>query len=161
MAIYMETTKIDPAKTLGEIQGLLAKAGVQKIQTQFDGGELCGLLFSIPFGGKELWYKLPARTDNISNYLQAKRGLEKYEKRKDDPVVKERLEDWKRQDKEQAKRIGWRQILRWLQAQLALMEVGMVDMKEVFLPYCLWNDNKTLYEVFEKDGPKLLEQIEA
>lgn len=106
MAIHMETTKIDPAKTLGEIQSLLARAGVQKIETQFDDGELCGLLFSIPFGGKELWYKLPARTDNIFNYLQAKRGLEKYKERMDDPAVKERLQGWERQDKEQAKHEG-------------------------------------------------------
>ncbi len=160
MAIYMENTKIDPAKTIGEIQGLLAKAGVKRIETEYAEGELCGLLFSIPFGGKELWYKLPARTDNIFKYRQAKRGLEKYEKRKKDPAVKERLEGWERQDKEQAKRIGWRQILRWLQAQFALMEVGMVDIKEIFLPYCLWEGKKTLYEVFEKDGPKLLEETQ-
>lgn len=159
MSIYMETTKIDPAKTIGEIQGLLAKAGVQKIETQFEGGELCGLLFSISFGNKELWYKLPARTDNISNYLQARRGLEKYKERMDDPAVKERLGSWERQDKEQAKRIGWRQILRWLQAQFALMEVGMVDIKEVFLPYCLWEGKKTLYEIFESDEIKLLEEL--
>jgi hypothetical protein len=38
---------------------------------------------------------------------------------------------------QQAERIAWRQILRWLQAQLALIETGMVDAPEVFFPYAL------------------------
>lgn len=88
--------------------------------------------------------------------MQTARNLAKYEGRKNDPGLRERLEKWECQDKEQANRIGWRQILRWLQAQFALMEVGMVDIKEIFLPYC-WNKKQTFYELFEKEGLKLLE----
>lgn len=61
-------------------------------------------------------------------------------------------------DTAQAKRIGWRLIFRWLQAQLALIqEAKMVDIKEVFLPYH-WNGEQTYYELFlEEEGIKLLE----
>ena len=47
---------------------------------------------------------------------------------------------------EQARRVAWRQILRWVQAQMALIEVGMVDIKEVFMPYIMVSQEQTLYD---------------
>lgn len=38
-------------------------------------------------------------------------------------------------DPAQAKRTAWRQILRWIDAQLALIEVGQASAFEVFMPY--------------------------
>ena len=48
-----------------------------------------------------------------------------------------------------AKRVAWRQILRWVQAQLAMIDTGMVKSEEVFLPYAMVNASdgqKTMYE---------------
>jgi hypothetical protein len=42
-----------------------------------------------------------------------------------------------------ARRVAWRQVLAWVKAQFALIECGMVDRVEVFLPYAI---------VREKDG---------
>jgi hypothetical protein len=36
---------------------------------------------------------------------------------------------------EQAYRVAWRNILDWVQAQMALLEIGMAKIEEVFLPY--------------------------
>ena len=36
---------------------------------------------------------------------------------------------------DQAYRVAWRNILDWVQAQMALLEIGMAKMEEVFLPY--------------------------
>lgn len=58
----------------------------------------------------------------------------------------------------QAKRIAWRQILRWVEAQLALVETDMVKMQEVFMPYIQVNiKGQTLYEKLEESKFKMLE----
>ena len=49
----------------------------------------------------------------------------------------------------QAERVGWRQLLRWVQAQLAMIEVGMAQRAEVFMPYIQQADGRTFFEYFE------------
>ena len=44
---------------------------------------------------------------------------------------------------------GLRQLLRWTQIQMAMIEVGMVKPAEVFLPYAVGADGRTFYEYFE------------
>ena len=39
--------------------------------------------------------------------------------------------------KEQARRVAWRILKDWIEAQIALLESGMVEMEEIFLPYML------------------------
>jgi hypothetical protein len=48
--------------------------------------------------------------------------------------------------REQAVKIAWRIIKDWVRAQMAILETEMVRMEQVFLPYMMVNDNKTLYE---------------
>lgn len=149
MAIHMENTQITPEKTIGEIQKVLSKGGAKKVITEYEDGEPCGLMFSVMAGDKELVYKLPVRTKWLFKYLQAKRTYPG---------------DKKEKDLAQAKRIGWRLILRWLQAQLAFaQEAKMVDIKEVFLSYGWDYESKmTVYEQFaKKEGIPLLEYVEA
>jgi hypothetical protein len=45
---------------------------------------------------------------------------------------------------------------RWVQEQLALIETRMVKTEQVFLPYALMRDNKTLYEHVESNPRFLL-----
>jgi hypothetical protein len=51
--------------------------------------------------------------------------------------------------REQAERVAWRQLLRWVQAQLAMIDVGMVKTHEVFMPYIQHPDGRTFFEYFE------------
>lgn len=49
-------------------------------------------------------------------------------------------------------------ILRWVEAQLALVDTGMVRTEQVFLAYMQTGINETLYDRFEKaDFKPLLE----
>ena len=50
----------------------------------------------------------------------------------------------------QPERVAWRIIKEWVEAQLALIQIGLVTIDEVMLPYML-TGNKTVYESF-KDG---------
>lgn len=58
-------------------------------------------------------------------------------------------------DMERARRIAWRQTLRWIQAQLAMVSVGMVKTEQVFMPYWVNNQGQTLYESIAGAGFKV------
>ncbi len=53
---------------------------------------------------------------------------------------------------EQAYRVAWRNILDWVQAQMALLEIDMAKMEEVFLPYMQDTQGVTLFERMEQQG---------
>lgn len=136
----METTKILATKTISEIQNILAKSGAEKIMIDYQDSEPESIMFSINHNTQQICYKLPCRKNKIYKYLQDKRNYP------GDHTIK---------DHEQSTRIAWRQILRWIQSQFALLEIGMVDIKEVFLPYC-FDGKQTFYESIAKDDFKQL-----
>jgi len=46
----------------------------------------------------------------------------------------------------QARRVAWRIVLHWLDAQLALIQAGLATLDQLFLPFCQGPDGVTLYE---------------
>ena len=50
------------------------------------------------------------------------------------------------QNEEQALRVAWRIVKTWVEGQMALLETKMVRMEQIFLPYAVGRDGKTLYE---------------
>ena len=128
--IFMATTKISAEKTAGEISTLLSRSGMVKyIQTEYDGGEIVGISFIVMTEKQRVPFRLPAKWEPV---------LEAMKKDKHTPRHLH--------SPEQARRVAWRQVLRWVQAQMALIEIGMVDIKEVFMPYLMVSRNQTLYE---------------
>lgn len=124
--LYMETTQVSPEKTATEIILELQKAGCTSISHRYDSGKIIGLSFGLNVitAGCEkfLEFDLPVRVDPVYEALKAKRKGYLYNKQ----IVNL---------KQQAERVAWRQLLRWVQAQLAMIEVGMVKTHEVFMPY--------------------------
>ncbi len=143
MALYMETTTKEAESTAAEIQTLLGKAGASAIQTDYDAGEVIALSFLIDIRGNKVPFRLPIRTEPVFDYLQRKRS----------PRYRGKNEE---RDTAQAKRVAWRQIYRWILAQLALIETGMVTVQEVFLPYVQTGIDETLYQRLEASGFKQL-----
>jgi hypothetical protein len=47
---------------------------------------------------------------------------------------------------EQALRVSWRIIKDWVEAQMAIVDTKMVQLEQVFLPYVIMPDGRTLYE---------------
>lgn len=125
--IYMGTTTVAANQTIGEISAVLIKHGARQIVTDYAAnGRVEAVRFSLVIGGfpQPISFRLPCRTEKL---------------------VKMMRNDWA-----QAERTGWRQVLRWVQAQMAMIEVGMVRTEEVFLPYALipGSDN-TLFQAWE------------
>ncbi len=145
--VFMGNTSIEATKTIGEISAYLVDAGASGIQQQYESGQLVAVAFSLPIADKHVQFMLPARIEPMFRTLQEQRS----------PRNRAKMEDV---DRAQAVRVAWRQILRWVQAQLALIDTQMVEPHEVFMPYLVCNrQGKTLFEAFRDKGLKALPML--
>jgi hypothetical protein len=143
MSLYMETTKIAAEKTAQEIGDLLRQAGAKAVMIEYSEKHIADLFFRIDTKKGERSYRLPARVTPVFMYLQKARA----------PRNRGRNEEY---DLEQAERVAWRQIKKWVEAQLALIEVGMVDVGEIFFPYMQVSPDHTVYDYFQENPGRLL-----
>ena len=142
--LYMESTEISVERTAAEITSELVSAGARQISMEYaDGGRVLGMNFVLIVGGLPYPFKLPVRTESIYAIFQQRRS---------------RLTTAsEQQDRAQADRVAWRQLLRWVQAQMAIVETGMVQTREVFMPYLLEpSGRKTMFEYLEETRFKAL-----
>lgn len=119
MPILNYTTKIAVEKTVGQIQGMLAKAGAQSILIEYDDQQiLSSVSFRIVYNSALVSFRLPAQIDPVYAILH-----------NDYKVPR------KQKTREQAARVAWRIIKDWVEAQLAIVEAEQVELVEVFLPF--------------------------
>ena len=140
MPIANYTTSIKTEKTVGEIQGMLARAGAAQVLLDFDGPDVSAVSFRLLHNDAMVSFRLPANISSIYVVLQ-----------RDDDIPR-RLKTT-----EQAARVAWRIIKDWLRAQLAIVEAEQAEMIEVFLPYAQNPaTGETLYRQLEQTGFKML-----
>ncbi len=142
-SLYMETTQVSAEKTAAEITNALVKAGARQISTDYgDSGRPIGLRFVLLIENFPVVFALPVRIDPVFKHINGRRNYPS---------------SHAANDRAQAERVAWRQLLRWVQAQLAMIETGMVQPQEVFLPYLLHaGSGQTLFEFFKGEGLKQL-----
>jgi hypothetical protein len=143
----METTNVAPSKTAAEIQQVLCDFGCSAVMVDYDSDRNpSAMSFVVNVKGRQqLSFRLPINVQPLFVLLQSKRKL-----------AKDRADNADR-DMEKARRIAWRQVLRWIQAQLAMVSVGMVKTEQVFMPYWVNNQGQTLYESIAGAGFKVLQ----
>jgi len=133
--IFMASTGISAEKTAGEISQILSRSGLVKyIQFEYDNGDISGVSFIIMNGETRVPFRLPARVDAMLTAMKNDRKTPRHLCNLD-----------------QARRVEWRQLLRWVEAQMARVETGSADMKEIFFPYLIGTGGKTLYEIAEQN----------
>lgn len=138
MPILNYTTVIAAAKTVGEIQALLIKAGARRILTDYDdAGNPTGITFLIATLWGDRGFMLPANVDAIYNVL-----VRQYSQRQ----ITARFAT-----REQASRVGWRIVKDWVAAQLAIIEAEMVTLDQVMLPYMIVETDKSLYQLMAQN----------
>lgn len=128
MPILNYTTKIDIFTTVGQIQGLLVKHGAKKILQEYDDdGHITAVSFQIntPVGLQAV--RLPANVEKVQKVL-----------------AKQKVKS----DYDQAERVAWRIVKDWVEAQMAIIESEMVSIDEIFLPYMIDGEGKTVYQLF-------------
>jgi hypothetical protein len=134
--LFMETTNIAPEKTISEIESVLARYGATAISKEYVKGEIEALSFRVQVNGQEIQFRLPRRYKAIEQIFHDRT----------DRYASESQVDSR---KSKARRVAWRQILRWVQAQMALVETKMVKVEEVFLPYIQGPGGQTVYELYQ------------
>lgn len=149
MALLNYTTKIDSVQTISEIQRMLSKHGVTAMMTEYDGSYVSSVSFKIEVDGKPMTFRLPCNWKAVYEIFTQQGGnREIWDSNRKARILEER--------KQQAIRTAWRIIFEWTRAQLALIEVGMVKVQQVFLPYAIMRDGRTLSEHIETDPGFLL-----
>lgn len=143
--LHMETTSVPVAKTIGEITALLVEAGARAIRTEYDQASPVALSWSMVIYDRPVFFQMPAKVTPVFKYLRSKRsGF----------VNASQI----RNLGEQAARVAWRQLLRWVEVQLALIDVGMVEYAQVFLAYQQEHEGgRTVWDAFKEHQFKALE----
>lgn len=139
MPLLNYTTQIDAFKTISEIQQLLAKAGASAVLSDYDtNGYIVALSFKIKLNDQELTFRLPTDWRPVLGVLEQQNIPRKL------------------QTQEQALRVAWRITKDWVAAQVAFIETMMVTTAQVFLPYAVNQEGKSLYEVISENPQMLL-----
>jgi hypothetical protein len=120
--LYMGTTSISPAQTAGEIISELVRCGANSINTDYVNGNISGIRWIMQISGTPVLFEMPIRVEPVLKKMGGR-------------------------DREQAERTAWRQLLRWVQAQNALIKVGMAQAGEIYLAYMVNpGTNQTLFQ---------------
>ena len=139
MPLLNYTTKVEASSTIAEIQQCLVAHGASAVLNEFDGeGYIISLSFKMNINGTSMGFRLPSDWRPVLKILE------------DDPKVPPRY-----LSQEQALKVAWRIIKVWIEAQMAIVETRMVKVEQVFLPYIVMKDGKTLAEKII-DDPKFL-----
>lgn len=143
------TTKIDPNKTIAEITKCLVDHGAAAIMTDYekDSGAATALTFKMILEGRTMGFRLPCNWVPVYQILTKGKKFDNWNQEKN--------EKQKKEFREQATRTAWRIVKDWVEAQMALVETNMVTAPQVFLPYTVMNDGRTLSEAVAQD-PKFL-----
>lgn len=138
------TTSIDPQTTAAECLAILAKYGANHVAISFDGNrEPDGLSFAIetPWGSRH--FALPINASGTQKAL--------------DKAYQDRRVERRHTTPEHARRVAWRVMKAWLEAQLALIEAGLADLAEIMLPWMKVDQSRTLYAAYQEDQRRALE----
>ena len=134
MPIKNYTTEVDAKKTCGEITGLLASKGAKRVQVDYDDkSNATAVSFIFPVHDMPVYFQLPCNVDGVLKCLKTQKGV-----------------PWSCKNEAQARRVAWRILKNWLEAQLAIVEAGAAQMAEVFLPYAMHQDGKTMFALFDE-----------
>lgn len=128
MPLLNYTTKVDIFTTIGQIQGILVKHGAKRIVQDYRGESVTALCFVIDTPIGEQAVRLPANVKAVQDTLQKQKVKADYA---------------------QAERVAWRIVKDWVEAQMAILESGMVKLDQIFLPYIMDSDGRTVYELYE------------
>jgi hypothetical protein len=111
-------------------------------------GYATAISFKMKINGQDVGFRLPCDWKPVYEAMyKDKRSYSSYDSR---------FASQQSQRRAQAVRTAWRIVKDWIEAQLAIIETRMVKTEQVFLPYAIMRDNKTLYEHVETNPRFLL-----
>ncbi len=151
MGLLNYTTKIDADKTAAEIARCLSKHGASAVLTEYDpeNNYVSAISFKIKIGEQSMSFRLPCDFKPVLKVMtKGKKPYSTYDRR-----YQAQQSEWRLQ----AVRTAWRIVKDWVEAQMALVETQMASTAEVFLPYAVMRDGRTLAQHAQSDPSFLLE----
>lgn len=141
MALKNYSTKIEVNQTILEIEQILAKHNVTDIWKQYSGGgDIEALNFAVNTEFGKLPFRLPVNVEAVRQILVSERKQDRVS------LSKREAESY-----QHARRVAWRIIKDWIDSQMALVDISMVRLEQVFLPYIYdFQKNQSLYEAFRE-----------
>src|SRR5207248_2297040 len=121
----------------------LQKHGVAGVMMEYEQGtgRIESLAFKIDINGQPWGFRMPLRWRQAHDVLyRGSRGQERYAQTRED----------------HAYRVAWRILRDWVSVQMALVELEIVQIQEVFLPYVIQKNGQTLFENIVSDPSRLL-----
>jgi hypothetical protein len=129
MPIKNYTTSVPANRSINEITTSLVKHGATDVLMSYEEGtgRIAALKFKIVVRGQPVGFALPVSWRRFQECLR-QQGVKKY------------------RDEDYVYRVAWRCLRDWVLAQMALFETEMVELPQVFLPFAVAKNEKTLYE---------------
>ena len=143
------TSKTPANTTISYIETYLADCGVTGITKEFKAGIPVALFFHIDIGDKLFTIRLPAKIDEVHEYLWRDYVNGHVQPRKE-------KEDFR----EQAAQTAWKIQQDWVQVQMSLIKLKQVDFIQVFMGF-VWDGEQTYYDRLKGGGFKALPEKAA
>jgi hypothetical protein len=150
MPLKNYTTTIPADRSIIDTERMLVTHGATDIAKSYEGGRLTSIKFRINLATDAkapMSFNLPLRWEDTMEVLK-QQGV--FPKRRS--TRNRAAED----DADKAYRIAWKNLRDWVAANMVIVELGMVKVQEVFLPYATMKNGLTLYESVEADPSRLL-----
>lgn len=141
-SLFMENTEVKPEKTAAEVAACLIQAGAKSIATDYIMGKVTGLRWTMEIHKRDVLFAMPTRVEPVYQILRKRRVG--YIGAQDEINLRAKAE-----------RVAWRQLLRWTQAQMAMIDCGMVKPAEVFMPYIEFAPGQSMFAALETGHQKL------
>lgn len=139
------TSSVPASQSILRIEKRLVDMGATSIVKEYDANKkIAGIKFCFAVNATTFSFEMPANVEKVfAVFWKAVRSP--------NPNTKARLMD-------QAERTAWKNVAEWVDIQCSLMVMEQVDFMQVFMPYALLPNGKTLYQGFQDSGMKLLGQ---
>lgn len=123
--------------TFDKIQKTLSTHGAHKIMYDYakdSSGLLEAISFALEINGQALAYRLPAMVENVITVMYGK--PDRWGHKKEVTTTQ----------RDQAYKTAWANVRDWIDAQMAMIDTQQADVAQVFMPYLVQKNGKTLYE---------------
>ena len=129
------TTTIPTKRTIHEMQEMLVSAGALEVSLRYSYGTAVGLTFTAPTQYGPMQFILPVDTHAVQQVLLKNRP-------------RGARANSKPYSEEQAERVAWRVARSWLEAQLAMITIGLAKIDQIMLPYMNVGGDQTVYDKY-------------
>lgn len=146
MPLLNYTTEVPASKSIAEIMQYLQNAGATALMLEYGSDRSVeGITFRMDTAFGPTPYTLPANVGAVIATINAQikaesAAIARREKRS--RLIPSRLYN----DKAQAERIAWRIAKDWLEAQLALAQIGGAKLEQIMMPFARLSDGRSFYD---------------